>query len=428
MWGIIINWADTLASIPANWLLCDGNSSTPNLLGKYLLSVGTGENPGTTGGNTTHTHTSPEHTHTQDTHSHSGNTEVTTSSETNCGDYGSGVIARINHTHSFTTSTVIAVNQNTSITVNSVSNDPNYYKMAPIIDSTSYGVKYPASSVIFWSQTTLPNGWSLCDGNNGTPDLRNKFLKCVDSGENPGTVGGSATHTHTTVTHTHIQNSHNHTSTTSSASITCPSGGGGDYYLAFVYSSHTHTLTINDVTATNQNSTVDMSTTNNEPTFKKLLIIKNTGIANRPKYAIVVWIGTLSNIPLGYVLCDGSNNTPDLRNYFIKGANDIEELESTGGSSIHNHTANSHNHTQDLHNHTTTANVVGASSGRLSGGSTVGAHSHPVYNVSGTTTNQSTTITIDNCSSQANYPPYYKVAFIMQDRELDIGAYAFIVT
>lgn len=39
---------------------------------------------------------------------------------------------------------------------------------------------------------SIPPGWMLCDGNNGTPDLRNRFPRCVpDSSTDPGARGGS---------------------------------------------------------------------------------------------------------------------------------------------------------------------------------------------------------------------------------------------
>lgn len=39
-----------------------------------------------------------------------------------------------------------------------------------------------------------------------------------------------------------------------------------------------------------------------------------------PTGGIIMWSGLIANIPSGYVLCDGTNNTPDLRNRFIVGA------------------------------------------------------------------------------------------------------------
>jgi len=38
------------------------------------------------------------------------------------------------------------------------------------------------------------------------------------------------------------------------------------------------------------------------------------------KGMILMWSGLLSKIPTGWVLCDGNNGTPDLRNKFIIGA------------------------------------------------------------------------------------------------------------
>lgn len=42
--------------------------------------------------------------------------------------------------------------------------------------------------------STIPQGWKLCDGTNGTPDLRTVLPKCVPNGvTNPGAIGGQAT-------------------------------------------------------------------------------------------------------------------------------------------------------------------------------------------------------------------------------------------
>jgi hypothetical protein len=72
------------------------------------------------------------------------------------------------------------------------------------ITSSVDGVDFfmvPRGAIIMWSGTlaNIPAGWALCDGNNGTPDLRNKFIYGVASGEDPGGTGGNASipdHTH----------------------------------------------------------------------------------------------------------------------------------------------------------------------------------------------------------------------------------------
>lgn len=69
------------------------------------------------------------------------------------------------------------------------------------------GAGIPAGIIAMWGGlvANIPAGWALCNGQNGTPDLRDRFIKGA-SGE-PGTTGGSATHTHAAHTgiidHTH---------------------------------------------------------------------------------------------------------------------------------------------------------------------------------------------------------------------------------
>lgn len=53
------------------------------------------------------------------------------------------------------------------------------------------------------------------------------------------------------------------------------------------------------------------------------------------KGIIVMWSGSQSNIPSGWVLCDGNNGTPDLRNRFIVGAGSTYGVNSTGGEATH---------------------------------------------------------------------------------------------
>lgn len=50
----------------------------------------------------------------------------------------------------------------------------------------------PPGTIVQWSGANVPEGWALCDGQNGTPDLRNKFIKGSDTANNQG---GSNTHT-----------------------------------------------------------------------------------------------------------------------------------------------------------------------------------------------------------------------------------------
>ena len=74
----------------------------------------------------------------------------------------------------------------------------------------------PTGAILLWSGSvaSVPSGWNLCDGTNGTPNLRDRFIVGAGSTYAVGSTGGSAdaivvAHTHTatsTVTdpgHTH---------------------------------------------------------------------------------------------------------------------------------------------------------------------------------------------------------------------------------
>jgi len=62
--------------------------------------------------------------------------------------------------------------------------------------------------IMLWSGsvTTIPTGWTLCDGNNGTPDLRNKFIVGAGDTYSPGDTGGAASHIHTGTAPPHTHN------------------------------------------------------------------------------------------------------------------------------------------------------------------------------------------------------------------------------
>jgi hypothetical protein len=59
----------------------------------------------------------------------------------------------------------------------------------------------PNGIIAIWKGTlgTIPSGWAVCDGTNGTPDLRDKFIAGASAavgGTPQGSTGGAKTHDH----------------------------------------------------------------------------------------------------------------------------------------------------------------------------------------------------------------------------------------
>lgn len=56
-------------------------------------------------------------------------------------------------------------------------------------DSTLKGV--PIGTILMWTGSVIPEGWALCDGSNGTPDLRGRFPLGENSDYPVNSTGGS---------------------------------------------------------------------------------------------------------------------------------------------------------------------------------------------------------------------------------------------
>jgi len=133
-----------------------------------------------------------------------------------------------------------------------------------------------------------------------------------------------------------------------------------------------------------------------------------------PTGGILLWSGSIGSIPAGYVLCNGNNGTPDLRNRFIVGAGSTYAVDATGGSAdaivvSHTHTATV---TDPGHNH-----IISSAA------STVPTNSNqapfPANNGSTVSSTATTGITVTNASAgtsgtNANLPPYYALCYIMK--------------
>jgi hypothetical protein len=142
-----------------------------------------------------------------------------------------------------------------------------------------------------------------------------------------------------------------------------------------------------------------------------------------PSGGIIMWSGTIATIPSGWLLCNGSSGTPDLRNRFVIGAfSDDSGTAKTTVTGTSTQTGGSKDAIVVSHTHTATVTDPGhfhsirtfIESGNLTYDSGAG--------VSGATRNtdtKTTGITVANSTegssgTNANLVPYFALAYIMK--------------
>lgn len=134
---------------------------------------------------------------------------------------------------------------------------------------------------------------------------------------------------------------------------------------------------------------------------------------------IVMWSGSVGSIPSGWLLCNGTNGTPNLVDRFIVGAGSTYSVGATGGSA---------NASVISHTHTAISTVTDPGHFHLYGGGQrvqAGNDNSGPYIGGGTTNYASSTSTTDitvgtSISTEGvtgtneNLPPYYALAYIMK--------------
>ena len=209
-----------------------------------------------------------------------------------------------------------------------------------------------------------------------------------------------------------------------------------------------HFITMVDTASGNENVRVDTDLKYNPVT--NTLTATNfagnganlTGIVGVPSGCILLWSGAENVIPSGFVLCDGTNSIPDLRDRFVVGAGSGYSPGNSGGNSsvtLSTSQLPSHNHSVSVSGTTSTKsltgditkisecyNVAGAATGvftkKGTGNSPVtgsssnsptagvdfdASHDH-TFSASGTSGNEGSGSAIEN------RPPYYALCYIMK--------------
>lgn len=404
---LLVAWPSTVASIPSGW------GRRADLDGQYLKGAADATDPGDMGGAATHGHTSPTHDHVW---SHTHTTPNTAGSTGTAANDSGSTFSADGHTHVSNPATVNPTATDTeAIGLGTGSNDPAYHTVIWLTKASVTGL--PDGAVAMYAGGSAPTGWSFCDGAGGTPDLRNKFLKGAAEGQDGGSTGGGA-HDHTSA-HTHGGTyAHGHPDVTSSTTATGANGntatGPG---RAVATQDHTHAIGIDSASPAVSEASPTVSEETYEPAWKKLAYVKNTsGSDSAPDGIIAWWSGLLSAIPEGWNLCDGTNDTPDLREKFVKGANTFGEVGNTGGAAGHGHTSSgTHTHDVASHQHSVTVNAWTGTQSSTGGSTTIAAtdHAHTANSTGAASlTSGAQSITVDDATD--SQPPFYTVAFIQK--------------
>jgi hypothetical protein len=130
-----------------------------------------------------------------------------------------------------------------------------------------------------------------------------------------------------------------------------------------------------------------------------------------PSGGIIIWSGSALAIPTGWLLCNGSSGTPDLRNRFVVGAGSTYAVGATGGSADAIVVSHTHTATVTDPGHTHNAGILGSGTG---------INANPGVFIQTSATSTSTTgITVANSTTgssgtNANLPPYYALCYIMK--------------
>ena len=66
----------------------------------------------------------------------------------------------------------------------------NFDSVETAIDSFDSVDPVPSGIICLWSDANVPDGWLVCDGSNGTPDLRDRFVVGVSENFDLNSTGG----------------------------------------------------------------------------------------------------------------------------------------------------------------------------------------------------------------------------------------------
>lgn len=120
-----------------------------------------------------------------------------------------------------------------------------------------------------------------------------------------------------------------------------------------------------------------------------------------PPGIITMWSGSSDNIPSGWALCNGENNTPNLQDKFVLGAGPVHNPGDTGGEETVTLTI------EQMPEHSHQYQLRGFNEYYGPGSKT------EVFRLPGDTNNSQTSV-CGGGTAHNNMPPYYALCYIMK--------------
>jgi len=181
--------------------------------GRYLKGAATGGNGGGTSGSASHQHVVNSHLHGGVTHDHSiGSTGLSNPSSSQEAGTGSSTPRWLpRHTHPMNVDTAATGNTASANggTTGAATLEPPHRRLR-VLQNTGGGTQTRIIGLYLGAVADLDPILTLCDGSNGTPDMRTYFAREAGS-DSVNSTGGASNHSHTTPNHTHGMPGHAHT-------------------------------------------------------------------------------------------------------------------------------------------------------------------------------------------------------------------------
>jgi hypothetical protein len=385
--GTISFWVGTVATIPANYGLCDGTIypqltalglTNPDMRGYFAKAPTHSNSGGTLIGSNTHTHTfSTITTSDNGSHSHTGFTGLN-GGHNHTGNTG------LNGGHNHTGNTGLNGGHNHITTVGTAHNHGVAIQNDPVVPHTHEinGV----TTTVTATGSLNPGGVNVSSNSHIHYAVSPTWIVPLEAAQHLHNFNGNTDNENTHIHNIDNELDHQHTI----------SAIADHQHIIDSIVDHQHSIDLISNHNHGISGTVDPN--NNIPEYRELHFIIKLNIGVDDSNVIKYWGGRVDQIPIGWKICDGTLGTPDMRNYFVRGPIGLGPGGLIGGSNSHNHVfsgatltnAGAHGHISNIisshihniiatggHNHTTNLTGIHNHTGNV----IVTSHNHDVTSI-----------------------------------------------